>query len=113
MHDPSVVLLLPQARFKYPPHWVSLSTLYEAMAAVDPATAQPRGFLRLAVHPRPDSVLFTLDIRSDESWRDAEHFIRHTAPALVQVGWAGVLSWGCCCCHGGAAAARYTLVHTY
>jgi len=35
-------------------------------------------------------VLFTLDIRSDGSWRQAEHFITTTAPAMVQVGTATV-----------------------
>jgi hypothetical protein len=60
--------------------------LYEAMSRVDPTTGQPRGFLRLSANTRPDSVLFTLDIRPDGSWREAEHFIKNTAPELVQVG---------------------------
>ena len=38
-----LVLLLDVARFKYPPHWVSLKLLWEAMTAVDAATGQPRG----------------------------------------------------------------------
>eukprot|EP00775_Hariotina_reticulata_P014329 gene14329-55_t len=79
-----LVLILDTARFKYPPHWVPLTLLYDAMAAIDPATGQPRGFLRLSANTRPDSVLFTLDIRSDGSWRQAEHFITTTAPAMVQ-----------------------------
>lgn len=73
-----------QARFKYPPHWVPLPMLYEAMSAVDPTTGQPRGYLRLSANARPDSVLFTLDIRPDGSWRQAEAFIQSTAPELVQ-----------------------------
>ena len=74
-----------QARFKYPPHWVPLPMLYEAMGAIDPTTGQPRGYLRLSANVRPDSVLFTLDIRPDGSWRQAEAFIQTTAPQLVQV----------------------------
>ena len=38
------VLLLDVARFKYPPYWVPLSALYEAMGADDPATGRPRGY---------------------------------------------------------------------
>ncbi|WIA42506.1 hypothetical protein OEZ86_008492 [Tetradesmus obliquus] len=79
-----LVLILDTARFKYPPHWVPLPMLYEAMSRVDPTTGQPRGFLRLSANTRPDSVLFTLDIRPDGSWREAEHFIKATAPELVQ-----------------------------
>jgi glutathione gamma-glutamylcysteinyltransferase len=77
--------VVSQARFKYPPHWVPLPMLYEAMSRVDQTTGQPRGFLRLSANTRPDSVLFTLDIRPDGSWREAEHFIKTTAPELVQV----------------------------
>lgn len=101
--------------------------LYEAMGAIDPTTAQPRGYLRLSANVRPDSVLFTLDIRPDGSWRQAEAFIQTTAPQLVQVRgvFVGLVlgvcllhehvtrmlhwlhgCWGCCTGHG--AGARYT-----
>jgi hypothetical protein len=56
-----------------------------AMAPPRPLAGQPRGYLRLAANAAPDSVLFTLDIRPDGSWREAERFIQHTAPAVVQV----------------------------
>lgn len=64
------------ARFKYPPHWVPLPELFEAMAPHDPSTSLPRGFLRLAANPRPDSVLFTLDLRNG-AWRDADRCEPH------------------------------------
>jgi hypothetical protein len=86
--------MFAQARFKYPPHWVPLPMLYEAMGAIDPATGQPRGYLRLSANVRPDSVLFTLDIRPDGSWREAEAFIQSTAPQLVQVCTLCVVSSG-------------------
>jgi hypothetical protein len=59
--------------------------LYDAMAALDPTTGNPRGFLRLAADARQDSVLFTLDIRSDGWWRDAERFIQQQAPLVLKV----------------------------
>jgi glutathione gamma-glutamylcysteinyltransferase len=38
------VLLLDVARFKYPPYWVPVAELYQAMTFIDPVTAQPRGW---------------------------------------------------------------------
>lgn len=55
-----MVLILDTARFKYPPHWVPMAQLHQAMAAVDPATGKARGFIRLAANPKLDSVMFTL-----------------------------------------------------
>lgn len=56
-----LVLILDTARFKYPPHWVPLPMLYEAMGPLDPVTQRPRGLLLLTPSPRPNSVLFTID----------------------------------------------------
>ena len=39
-----LVLILDTARFKYPPHWVPLQTLWEAMLAIDKETGLNRGF---------------------------------------------------------------------
>ena len=36
--EKDLVLILDTARFKYPPHWVKLSTLCDAMRALDPST---------------------------------------------------------------------------
>jgi glutathione gamma-glutamylcysteinyltransferase len=41
------VLILDVARFKYPPHWATVEALWQAMESPDPATAQPRGWIRL------------------------------------------------------------------
>ena len=41
------VLVLDVARFKYPPYWVSVSTLWDAMAPVDEATGEARGYVLL------------------------------------------------------------------
>eukprot|EP00596_Hydrurales_sp_CCMP1899_P000986 CAMPEP_0119054200 /NCGR_PEP_ID=MMETSP1177-20130426/74913_1 /TAXON_ID=2985 /ORGANISM="Ochromonas sp, Strain CCMP1899" /LENGTH=294 /DNA_ID=CAMNT_0007034361 /DNA_START=202 /DNA_END=1086 /DNA_ORIENTATION=- len=42
-----MVLILDVARFKYPPHWVPLKLLYEAMQGVDEDTGKCRGYLLL------------------------------------------------------------------
>ncbi|GLC33020.1 hypothetical protein PLESTM_000015300 [Pleodorina starrii] len=79
-----LVLVLDVARFKYPPHWVPLAMLYDAMSYIDPETGKPRGYMRLASNPLLDSVLLTLDLRSD-AWRPADRFVRLEAPALVRM----------------------------
>jgi hypothetical protein len=67
-----LVLILDVARFKYPPHWVPLDNLLNAMRSVDPATKQPRGFI---VMEKPSSqaevpVVFTINssIGNSETW---------------------------------------------
>jgi len=42
-----LVLLLDVARFKYPPHWVSLPLLWQAFEPLDPVTNQCRGYILL------------------------------------------------------------------
>lgn len=42
-----LVLLLDVARFKYPPHWVKLARVYEAMQLMDPSIDLPRGLVIL------------------------------------------------------------------
>lgn len=38
------VLILDVARFKYPPYWVKIEKLYEAMKGIDSETKKPRGY---------------------------------------------------------------------
>ncbi|CAH8481996.1 unnamed protein product [Schistosoma intercalatum] len=45
--DRELVFLFDTARFKYPPHWVSLTKLWFSMNQVDPDTQLPRGFVVL------------------------------------------------------------------
>jgi glutathione gamma-glutamylcysteinyltransferase len=55
-----LVLLLDVARFKYPPHWVPLERLWEAMAPLDPSTGKSRGFIRLTRGDVPTPTLCNL-----------------------------------------------------
>lgn len=41
------LLVLDVARFKYPPHWVPLTVMFEAMRDADPVTGRARGWLTL------------------------------------------------------------------
>jgi glutathione gamma-glutamylcysteinyltransferase len=51
-----LALILDVARFKYPPHWVDLPTLFSAMQEVDPATTRSRGWLVLTKRSAPSAV---------------------------------------------------------
>jgi glutathione gamma-glutamylcysteinyltransferase len=62
-------LILDVARFKYPPYWVSVSTLYEAMRSHDSVTKQPRGWC--IVYPPSLSVSYLGWHVHDEDRRDA------------------------------------------
>jgi glutathione gamma-glutamylcysteinyltransferase len=53
-----LVLVLDVARFKYPPHWVPLERLWQAMTAVDPATGRARGWIVLERGQQRTTTLF-------------------------------------------------------
>lgn len=73
MHpERDLVLLLDVARFKYPPHWVSLEMLHRAMRAVDPASGRSRGFLTLR---RERTVAPMLALRDGDP-AEVERFLR-------------------------------------
>ncbi len=42
-----LVLILDVARFKYPPHWVPLETVFQAMLPLDPVSGRSRGYAQL------------------------------------------------------------------
>lgn len=52
------VLLLDVARFKYPPHWVPLARLFEAMKPLDPESGKPRGWIVFGKRPSATPLLF-------------------------------------------------------
>ncbi len=60
-----LALLLDVARFKYPPHWVAIEQLFDAMLPMDPATQRSRGWIELvaAVRPRPIFLQLGLPVR--------------------------------------------------
>ncbi|MEZ4364728.1 MAG: phytochelatin synthase family protein [Kofleriaceae bacterium] len=64
-----LALVLDVARFKYPPHWVSIAALHAAMLPPDPTTARSRGWITVVRAARPISVL--LELRCDRvRWSD-------------------------------------------
>ncbi|KAG7396606.1 hypothetical protein PHYBOEH_002026 [Phytophthora boehmeriae] len=63
-----MVLLMDVARFKYPPHWVRLSKVFESMQLVDQSMNSPRGLvvLKEGAHATGPTLLKQQLIHCDE-----------------------------------------------
>lgn len=65
-----MVLILDVARFKYPPHWVPLAKLWEAMNTIDSETGQLRGFACMGRRETNASLpLFFRLVGGPNEWR--------------------------------------------
>jgi glutathione gamma-glutamylcysteinyltransferase len=63
-----LALILDVARFKYPPHWMSVERLWQATHPIDPATGRARGWL--VFRRRAQGTALGFSIRCDgESWQ--------------------------------------------
>lgn len=78
-----MALILDVARFKYPPHWVPLSLLWEAMNYVDDTTGQYRGFMLISTPHREPGLLYTLSCKH-ESWVSIAKYIMEDVPLLLK-----------------------------
>ncbi|KAL1199634.1 Glutathione gamma-glutamylcysteinyltransferase 1 [Cardamine amara subsp. amara] len=80
--EKDMVLILDVARFKYPPHWVPITLLWEAMDSIDQSTGKRRGFMLVSrLHIDPGS-LYTLSCK-DESWMSIVKYLKEDVPQLV------------------------------
>ncbi|XP_010542900.1 PREDICTED: glutathione gamma-glutamylcysteinyltransferase 1-like [Tarenaya hassleriana] len=77
-----MALILDVARFKYPPHWVPLKLLWEAMDSLDLSTGQRRGFMLISRPHREPGLLYTLSCK-DESWLSIAKYLTEDVPRLV------------------------------
>ncbi|OVA13849.1 Phytochelatin synthase [Macleaya cordata] len=78
-----MVLLLDVARFKYPPHWVPLTLLWEAMDTVDEVTGLRRGFMLITRLDKSPSLLYTLSCKID-SWVSTAKYLVDDVPILLK-----------------------------
>ncbi|WOL05169.1 hypothetical protein Cni_G13895 [Canna indica] len=81
--ESDMALILDVARFKYPPHWVPLALLWEAMDTIDEATGHPRGFMLISSCQKAPSFLYTLSCR-DESWKSVAKYLFYEVPILLK-----------------------------
>ncbi|XP_057480659.1 glutathione gamma-glutamylcysteinyltransferase 1-like isoform X2 [Actinidia eriantha] len=78
-----MALVLDVARFKYPPHWVPLKLLWEAMDTVDGDSGRPRGFMLISKLHRAPALLYTLSCKH-ESWISTAKYLVDDVPCLVK-----------------------------
>ncbi|KAL9431147.1 hypothetical protein AB3S75_026357 [Citrus x aurantiifolia] len=79
-----LVLILDVARFKYPPHWVPLTLLWEAMDTIDKATGHPRGFMIISRFHKAPSVLYTVSCRH-EGWSKVAKYLTEDVPHRLKM----------------------------
>ncbi|KAI3782952.1 hypothetical protein L2E82_13013 [Cichorium intybus] len=77
-----MALILDVARFKYPPHWVPLKLLWEAMDTLDDASGFRRGFMLISRLQRPPALLYTLSCKH-ESWVNIAKYLVEDVPVLL------------------------------
>jgi glutathione gamma-glutamylcysteinyltransferase len=110
--DRDLVLILDVARFKYPPHYVPLTLLFEAMCRTDKSTGKTRGWIRVAAGTGPpllgacgplcasaDDVATADHTLCRITCGQAPNFVcaTHSQPQYVwlrSVGWLGALAVG-------------------
>ncbi|CAO2161506.1 unnamed protein product [Urochloa humidicola] len=78
-----MALILDVACFKYPPHWVPLPLLWEAMNTIDESTELLRGFMLISRHNAAPSALYTVSCR-DESWISMARYCVEDLPDLLK-----------------------------
>ncbi|KAK8493991.1 hypothetical protein V6N12_035156 [Hibiscus sabdariffa] len=76
-----MVLILDVARFKYPPHWVPLSLLWDAMNTIDKATGHLRGFMVISKFQKATSVLYTMSCKHKD-WNVVAKYLTDDLPRL-------------------------------
>lgn len=64
-----MLLLLDVARFKYPPYWVPLNRLWNAMLPIDDVSGEPRGYITIGRNSESCSIL--CHITNKHEWRNA------------------------------------------
>jgi len=77
-----MALIMDVARFKYPPHWVSVPLLWEAMQTADPETQRSRGYMVVAKGMVSESLLFTIDKTRYEEFEALASWMRMAAMKL-------------------------------
>ncbi|XP_057252218.1 glutathione gamma-glutamylcysteinyltransferase 1 isoform X3 [Beta vulgaris subsp. vulgaris] len=78
-----MALVLDVARFKYPPHWVPLSLLWEAMDTVVEATDEHRGYMLISRQQHEPALLYTLSCKHD-SWTSIAKYLMEDVPLLLK-----------------------------
>ncbi len=70
--EKDLVLIMDVARFKYPPHWVPLKMLYNAMGRIDKTTGEQRGYMMISSpsSKAPQTVL-SLSVQQNDGIKES------------------------------------------
>ncbi|MBD2613927.1 phytochelatin synthase [Nostoc punctiforme FACHB-252] len=77
-----LVLLLDVARFKYPPHWVPLTVLWNALQPIDPATGKCRGYMLISNKNISSQNFFHVGVDIHQ-WAMVAPYFKDIAPTLL------------------------------
>ncbi|MBD2183484.1 phytochelatin synthase family protein [Planktothrix sp. FACHB-1355] len=77
-----LVLILDVARFKYPPHWISLPLLWKAFEPVDPVTNKCRGYISLQKSEKLQETFFNVDFDLHQ-WRSVAPYFAEILPDIL------------------------------
>uniref|UniRef100_A0A0G4FHW5 glutathione gamma-glutamylcysteinyltransferase n=1 Tax=Chromera velia CCMP2878 TaxID=1169474 RepID=A0A0G4FHW5_9ALVE len=125
-------LVMDVARFKYPPHWVDVPVLFEAMALTDVVTKRSRGYMLIshvekkagaAVVPPPSDTLSAASVaqtfsrtsqQNDKATRDSEGYRRSLSAegagaSREREGFLSQERWGNRSCSSPLTASALTL----
>ncbi|XP_051143617.1 glutathione gamma-glutamylcysteinyltransferase 1-like isoform X2 [Andrographis paniculata] len=80
--EKDMALILDVARFKYPPHWVPVGLLWEAMNTIDESTGLHRGFMLVSRRESSPGLLYTLSCKHD-SWITTAKYLMDEVPVLL------------------------------
>jgi glutathione gamma-glutamylcysteinyltransferase len=80
--DRDLVLVMDVARFKYPPHWVKLEQLFEALKDLDPVTGLSRGYVLISNGSGPH--VFSRIKAGPDLWQDMVRHFFEKIPNLLQ-----------------------------
>jgi hypothetical protein len=78
-----LVLVLDSARFKYPPFWVDIKLLYEAMKPIDPMTKMSRGYFIISKNNCCNAYPAFCQVYPAVSWEDLFHTLKKTADIML------------------------------
>ncbi|KAL6079352.1 glutathione gamma-glutamylcysteinyltransferase [Balamuthia mandrillaris] len=78
-----LVLLMDVARFKYPPHWVPVSLLFEAMLPEDLVTRRSRAFVAMSANTAARHSFCRL-VAGTDCWRDVVNLFYNDIPKALE-----------------------------
>ena len=104
------VLIMDVARFKYPPHWVKVSALYEAMRCIDNDTGLSRGYVTIQRSASVPLVLFAFGLVTSPDLPINNNIVSHTHSSSTPI--KTTTKQGASCGHASCATTSAPSTYT-